>query len=149
MSARRPLSRREHLSFCSSWQAPKQQSHRAGSAAMASDSSSECRCPRPPVKTSLEEDLDPMKNSYGVVIVSAAAAVETALLLAPVPIRGQLNEKDKAFKAKQIAKQFENNATVMTLYDRTGKQTGAAFGERGLYGETVLSPDGAGGALVK
>jgi len=57
-----------------------------------------------------------MKNAYGVVIVSAATALATALLLAPVPVRGQLNEKDKAFKAKQIAKQFENNATVLTLY---------------------------------
>lgn len=90
-----------------------------------------------------------MKSSYGVVMVCAAAAVATALLVAPVPIRGQLNEKDKAFKAKQIAKQFENNATVMTLYDRTGKQTGAAFGERGLYGETVLSPDRTRVAMVK
>jgi len=90
-----------------------------------------------------------MKNSYGVVIVSAAAAVATALLLAPLPIRGQLNEKDKAFKAKQIAKQFENNATVMTLRDRTGKQVGEAFGDRALYGETVLSPDRARVAMVK
>lgn len=90
-----------------------------------------------------------MKNSYGVVIVSAAAAVATLLLLAPVPIHGQLNEKDKAFKAKQQAKNFENNATVMTLYDRTGKQVGAAFGDRALYGETVLSPDRTHVAVVK
>jgi Tol biopolymer transport system component len=90
-----------------------------------------------------------MKKSYGVVIVGAAAAVATALLLAPVPVRGQLNEKDKAFKAKQIAKQFENNATVMTLRDRTGKQVGTAFGDRALYGETVLSPDRTRVAMVK
>ena len=82
-------------------------------------------------------------------MVSAAAALATALLLVPVPIRGQLSEKDKAFKAKQIAKNFENNATVMTLRDRTGKQVGAAFGERGLYGEAVLSPDRARVAMVK
>jgi len=90
-----------------------------------------------------------MKNAYGVVILSAATALATALLLAPVPVRGQLNEKDKAFKAKQIAKQFENNATVMTLYDRTGKQTGAAFGDRALYGEAALSPDRTHVAMVK
>jgi len=90
-----------------------------------------------------------MKNSYGIVIVSAAAALATALLLVPIPIRGQLSEKDKAFKAKQIAKNFENNATVMTLYDRTGKQTGAAFGERGLYGKTTLPPDRTRVAMVK
>ena len=96
-----------------------------------------------------KETLIKMKNSYGVVIVSAAAALATALLLVPVPIRGQLSEKDKAFKAKQIAKQFENNATVMTLRDRTGKQVGAAFGDRALYGETVLSPDLTRVATVK
>ena len=90
-----------------------------------------------------------MKNAYGVVIVTAAAALATALLLTPIPARGQLNEKDKALKAKQQAKNFENNATVMTLYDRTGKQTGAAFGDRALYGETVLSPDRTHVALVK
>jgi Tol biopolymer transport system component len=118
-------------------------------AAMASDLCSDCRFHRLLVKASLKEDLDPMKNSYGVVIVSAAAAVATALLLAPVPMRGQLNEKDKAFKAKQIAKQFENNATVMALHDRSGKQVGATFGERALYGETVLSPDRTQVAVVK
>jgi Tol biopolymer transport system component len=81
--------------------------------------------------------------------VSAAAALATAFLFAPVPVRGQLNEKDKAFKAKQIAKNFENNATVMTLRDRTGKQVGAAFGDRALYGETALSPDRTRVAAVK
>jgi Tol biopolymer transport system component len=90
-----------------------------------------------------------MKNSYAVVIVSAAAALATALLLAPAPVHGQLNEKDKAFKAKQNAKNFENNATVMTFYDRTGKQVGQAFGERALYGPLVLSPDRMRVALVK
>jgi Tol biopolymer transport system component len=83
-----------------------------------------------------------MKGVYQGVIVSAAAALATALvLLAPVPMRGQLNEKDKAFKAKQLAKAFENNATRMTFYDRTGKQVGEAFGERALYGAVVMSPD--------
>ena len=90
-----------------------------------------------------------MKNSYGVVILAAAAALASTLLLAPVPVHGQLNEKDKALKAKQIAKQFENNATVMTLYDRTGKQVGAAFGDRALYGPAALSPDRSRVAMVK
>ena len=90
-----------------------------------------------------------MKNSYGLVMVGVAAALATAFLVAPVPVHGQLNEKDKAFKAKQIAKQFENNATVMALHDRTGKQVGANFGERALYGETVLSPDRTRVAMVK
>ncbi len=90
-----------------------------------------------------------MKNSHVVVMVGAAAAVAAALMLAPVPARGQLNEKDKALKAKQIAKNFENNATVMALHDRTGKQVGATFGERALYGETTLSPDRTRVAMVK
>ena len=90
-----------------------------------------------------------IKSVYQGVIVSAAAALATALVLAPVPMRGQLNEKDKAFKAKQIAKAFENNATRMTFRDRTGKQVGEAFGERALYGAAVLSPDRTHVAFVK
>ena len=90
-----------------------------------------------------------MKSAYQGVIVSAAAALAAALVIAPLPIRGQLNEKDKAFKAKQNAKAFENNATVMTFYDRTGKQVGEAFGERALYGAAVLSPDRTRVAMVK
>ena len=90
-----------------------------------------------------------MKSAYQGVIVSAAAALAAALVIAPLPIRGQLNEKDKAFKAKQNAKAFENNATVMTFYDRTGKQVDQAFGERALYGATVLSPDRTRVAMVK
>ena len=90
-----------------------------------------------------------MKSAYQGVIVSAAAALAAALVIAPLPIRGQLNEKDKAFKAKQNAKAFEYNATVMTFYDRTGKQVDQAFGERALYGATVLSPDRTRVAMVK
>src|SRR6516162_10832765 len=90
-----------------------------------------------------------MKNAYQAVIVTAVAALTTGLLLAPLPVHGQLNEKDKAFKAKQNAKAFENNATVMTFYDRTGKQVGEAFGERALYGPLALSPDRTRVALVK
>jgi Tol biopolymer transport system component len=90
-----------------------------------------------------------MKNAYQGLIVAGVAAVTTALLVAPLPIRGQLSEKDKAFKAKQIAKNFENNATVLTFYDRTGKQVGQAFGERALYGPAVLSPDRTRVAIVK
>jgi Tol biopolymer transport system component len=90
-----------------------------------------------------------MKNAYQALIVTAAAALTTALLLAPVPVHGQLNEKDKAFKAKQLAKAFENNATRMTFYDGNGKQVGEAFGERALYGPLALSPDRTRVALVK
>lgn len=90
-----------------------------------------------------------MKKAYQAAIVSAAAALAAALMLAPAPMRGQLNEKDKAVRAKQVAKALENNATVMTFYDRTGKQVGPAFGERALYGAAVLSPDRSHVAFVK
>jgi Tol biopolymer transport system component len=90
-----------------------------------------------------------MKKAYQAAMVSAAAALAAALALAPAPMRGQLNEKDKAVKAKQNAKALENNATVMTFYDRTGKQVGPAFGERALYGAAVLSPDRSRVAFVK
>jgi Tol biopolymer transport system component len=59
--------------------------------------------------------------------------------------------KDKAVaeeRAKRNALQFENNATTMVFYDRSGKRTGT-LGERALYGATVLSPDGTRVAVVK
>jgi Tol biopolymer transport system component len=89
-----------------------------------------------------------MKHAYRMVPVSAAAAL-IVFLLSSTPGSGQLNEKDKAFKAKQNAKSFENNATVMTLYDRAGKQVGQPFGDRGLYGAAALSPDRTHVATVK
>jgi Tol biopolymer transport system component len=90
-----------------------------------------------------------IKNIYPAMILSVAAALASALVLAPVPVRGQLNEKDKAFKAKQNAKSFENNATQLMFYDRAGKQVGQAFGERALYSELALSPDRMRVAFVK
>lgn len=51
-------------------------------------------------------------------------------------------------RAKRNALAFENNATTIVFYDRSGKRTGSV-GERALYGETVLSPDGSRIAIVK
>src|SRR4029453_5787331 len=50
-------------------------------------------------------------------------------------------------RAKRNALQFENNATTIVLYDRTGKRAGA-LGKRGLYGKTVLAPDGSRVAVI-
>jgi Tol biopolymer transport system component len=50
-------------------------------------------------------------------------------------------------RAKRNALQFENNATTLVFYDRSGKRTGG-LGERALYGETVLSPDRSRVAVV-
>ncbi len=59
--------------------------------------------------------------------------------------------KDKAAaeaRAKRNALAFENNATTMVFFDRAGKRTGG-LGERALYNETVVSPDGSRVAVVK
>ncbi len=59
--------------------------------------------------------------------------------------------KDKAAaeaRAKRNALAFENNATTMVFYDRAGKRTGG-LGERALYNETIVSPDGSRVAVVK
>ena len=59
--------------------------------------------------------------------------------------------KEKAVaeaRAKRNAQAFENNATTIVFYDRSGKRTGSV-GERALYGETVMSPDGSRIAVVK
>jgi Tol biopolymer transport system component len=64
-------------------------------------------------------------------------------------MRAQLSDQDKAVRARQNALNFENNATVMSFYDRAGKQVGRAFGERALYEDTILSPDRTRVALIK
>jgi Tol biopolymer transport system component len=90
-----------------------------------------------------------MKSSYRVTGVSAASALAVALLLVPFTAHGQLSEQDKALRARQNAMNFQNNATVLALYDREGKPVGQAFGERALYGAAVLSPDRTRVALLK
>ncbi len=51
-------------------------------------------------------------------------------------------------RAKRNAQMFENNATVITFYDRSGKAAGR-LGERALYRGTVLSPDRKRVAVIK
>ena len=87
-----------------------------------------------------------------VAIVFAAAALGFVCLAGRVAAQELSAEaKDKAAaeaRAKRNALQFENNATTIVFYDRAGKRTGS-LGERALYGETVLSPDGSRVAVVK
>lgn len=83
-----------------------------------------------------------MTTRYGWMTATTAAAVCFGLFLA-APGRGQDSAADKArqeAKAKRNAKNFENNATVITLFDREGKQVGTV-GERALYDDAVFSPD--------
>ena len=92
-----------------------------------------------------------MKNADRVAIVFAALL---GLVCLPSWAAGQelsAEAKDKAAteaRAKRNALQFENNATTIVFYDRSGKRTGS-LGERALYGETVMSPDCSRVAVVK
>jgi Tol biopolymer transport system component len=79
-----------------------------------------------------------------------------ALCLVQLPIRASGQElsaeaKDKAAaeaRAKRNALTFENNASTIVFYDRSGKRTGT-IGERALYNATIISPDGSRVAVVK
>jgi Tol biopolymer transport system component len=94
-----------------------------------------------------------MKNSYRVAVVTGAAVLSVALLLVPLPGQGQAPEDEKAkakaaAKAKQIAVIFEQNARVLTVFDRDGK-TVAEIGDRAIYGQPVFSPDRTRVAVIK
>src|SRR5262245_21497742 len=86
-------------------------------------------------------------------IAIAIAAISLVGAWAPARAAGQeLSAEAKAkeaadARAKRNALQFENNATTIVFSDRTGKRTGS-LGERALYGETVLSPDGSRVAVI-
>lgn len=93
-----------------------------------------------------------MKNSAQFAIILAA----TSLCLAAFPdhLRGQeLNAEAKSKEAvearnKRNAQTFQNNASILTFLDRYGKRTGQ-IGERAMYEDAVLSPDGKHIAAMK
>src|SRR5438477_418900 len=64
-----------------------------------------------------------------------------------VEAKGVKEQAETAAKAKQNAKNFENNASVITFYDRKGNIVGTAGG-RALYDETAMSPDRTRVAVV-
>jgi len=93
-----------------------------------------------------------MKYSGRIAILAAAASVGLAQTQGQVAgqqlsAEGKSKEVAEA-RAKRNALNFQNNATVITFYDRTGKRTGTV-GARALYNSTVLSPDGKRVAVVK
>src|SRR5215471_1600293 len=87
-------------------------------------------------------------------IVLSAAALAAALMIAPVPSRGQESEADKAkaakaaAKAKNIARVLEENSRQLTLFDRQGKVI-KTFGERAIYNQPSISPDGTRVAVIR
>lgn len=93
-----------------------------------------------------------MKNSTSFVFVLAAALVCFALPVGQA-LGQELNAEAKSKEAvearnKRNAQIFQNNASILTLLDRYGKRTGQ-IGERALYENAVISPDGKHIAAIK
>ena len=84
-----------------------------------------------------------------------AAAIAALGLALPIHAFGQELSKEASDKAaaearaKRNAQTFEVNASTIVFYDRTGKRIGGPLGERALYQQTVISPDGSRVAVVK
>ena len=88
-----------------------------------------------------------MKISYRITMITSAAVLLAALLLAAVPGQAQL-PTDPAERAKVIAQILEANARQLTLFDREGK-TMAQVGPKDLYAQPVFSPDAKRIAVIK
>lgn len=92
-----------------------------------------------------------MKNADRIAIVFTIASLCLTQLAAGVAAQelsreAQSKEAAEA-RAKRNAQRFENNATTIVFYDRSGKRTGG-LGERALYRETIFSPDRSRVAVI-
>ena len=75
-------------------------------------------------------------------IVAATAALAAAVWLGPALAQGQAETPEQAAaRARQIAENFDANASVLTVYDRQGNVE-RAIGERAVQNWPALSPDG-------
>jgi Tol biopolymer transport system component len=92
------------------------------------------------------------KKAYQVAIVITGAALFAALLMTPVPAIAQVptttNAEAAAAKARRIAREFEADARVLTVFDRQGNVV-TTVGERDIYQDAVFSPDRTRLAVVK
>src|SRR5262245_31269247 len=96
-----------------------------------------------------------MKHAFTPAIGTMAAALSTVALLAQAPAPAQSSGSDdekakarEAIRLKNNAQNFEQNARVLTVFNREG-QTIAEVGERGLYNQPVFSPDRTRVAVIK
>jgi len=95
-----------------------------------------------------------VKNAYQVAIVIMGASLFPAVLMAPVPAMAQVptsaNADDGAniARAIRIAQDFEENAQVLTVFDRQGTVV-TTVGERAIYQNPVFSPDRTRLAVIK
>src|SRR5262245_12055049 len=93
-----------------------------------------------------------MSNIHRKAIAFAFVALGLALPIHAVGQELSAEAKDKAAaeaRAKRNAQTFENNASTIIFYDRSGKRIGGTLGERAMYQGAVISPDGARVAVVK
>ncbi len=79
--------------------------------------------------------------------MTGKAALCAALILAPLFACGQESAADVA-RAERLAARFEARSRVLTLFDRNGTPL-ATVGERGMYSQPVLSPDGKRIAVIR
>jgi Tol biopolymer transport system component len=93
-----------------------------------------------------------MKHSTRIAILFAGALIGFAQTKSPVAgqeLSAEAKSKEQAeARAKRNAQIFENGATTLVFYDRYGKRTGQ-IGERGLYNQVLMSPDGKRIAVTK
>ena len=90
-------------------------------------------------------------SAYVAVILTAASLghAQTAGQVVGQGLSAEAKSKDVAeARAKRNAQTFQNTASVLTLLDLYGKQTGKV-GERALYDSAVLSPDGKRVAAIE
>ena len=92
------------------------------------------------------------KNCARMAVILTTASLCFAALAGRTPGQ-ELNAEAKSKEAvearnKRNAQIFQNNASIFTFLDRYGKRTGQ-IGERALYENAVLSPDGKRIAAIK
>src|SRR5688500_43507 len=91
-------------------------------------------------------------KKYRTAMLAASATVAAIFLLAPLAGFGQSDaEKAKARaaqRARGIALARENNAQILTLYDRQGKVVDIVE-ERDVYNQPTISPDNTRIAVIK
>ena len=93
-----------------------------------------------------------MKISAHVAVILTAASLCCAQASGQVVGQGlsaEAKSKDVAeARAKRNAQTYQNKASILTLLDRYGKQTGKV-GERAIYDSALLSPDAKRVAAIK
>jgi len=89
-----------------------------------------------------------MMNNHAFANGTKAVVLGVSLLITPFTSQSQVSvpadtddEEATAARAEQIARQFEADARILTVFDREGNVL-TTVGERGIYRHPVFSPDG-------